>query len=48
LAGFSESNIQLLNEEVTVPVISDPNNGVAVLDLEEARCTTLELLVAGC
>ncbi|WP_147028420.1 hypothetical protein [Methylobacterium oxalidis] len=45
MAGFPEGDIQLLDEDVTVPIIGDPNNGVAVLDFEEAWGTRLNLMV---
>ncbi|MER2265404.1 hypothetical protein [Methylobacterium oxalidis] len=46
LPGLSEADVQLLDEDVTVPIINDPYNGFAVLNLKETRCTTLELVVA--
>lgn len=46
LASFPEGDVQLLDQDVTVPIISNPNDGVAVLDLEKARRMGLERVVA--
>jgi hypothetical protein len=46
LASFPEGAVQLFDKDVTVPIISDPNDCVAVLNLEEARCMRLGSVVA--
>ena len=45
MTGFPEGGVQLLDKDVTVPIVSDPNNSVAVLDLEKARSIRIELMV---
>lgn len=47
LACFPECAVQLLDEDVTVPIISDPDDGVTVLYLSEARRMKLDFVVAG-
>ncbi len=46
LASFPEGDVQLFDKDVTVPIISNPNDGVAVLNLEKARRMGLERMVA--
>lgn len=46
LASFPEGDVQLFDQDVTVPIISNPNDSVAVLNLEKARRMRLEQVVA--
>ncbi|KTS09011.1 hypothetical protein SB2_20565 [Methylobacterium radiotolerans] len=47
LAGFPEGGVQLLDEDMTIPIISDPDDGIAMLNLKEAWCRKLEFAVTG-